>query len=176
MIFRKERENERTSGQREGGGRTVSWEPWAESGLLNFTLQRIHNCFQFEMGVTQITVPLPPRSNPRVPPPFKLHSGPSHYTLWRAKAMTSSPVAFSNPVHSFLFFCAIYHNLVIKRLFSVFLQCHSLSLLCFESFGVCIGLLVFFIEVCCQALKMWWQAWEVQRAAVVQELMQGFTR
>ncbi len=56
--FRKEREKEWTSGRSEEGGRTVSWEPWAESGLLNFTLERIHNCFQFEMGVTQITVPL----------------------------------------------------------------------------------------------------------------------
>ncbi len=80
--FRKEREKEWTSGRSEEGGRTVSWEPWAESGLLNFTLERIHNCFQFEMGVTQITVPLSAKTQSTPPPdPPPPPSGPALSTL-----------------------------------------------------------------------------------------------
>lgn len=47
---RTERERKRKgceSGKREEGGRLVSWELRVESGLQSFTLQRIHNCFQF---------------------------------------------------------------------------------------------------------------------------------
>lgn len=172
--FRKKREKDWTSGQSEEGGRTVSWEPWAESGLLNFTLERIHNCFQFKMGVTQITVPpsaktqstactTPPQAQPsprsREPKPWH------HHHQWLSLRLPRTPV------YSFFFSDVIYHKPIFQdcdaSFHSLSLVSFSLSRLCFQSDVVCVDLLLFFIVVCCQAVKTWWQAWEVQRAAVV---------
>lgn len=146
--FRKEREKEWTSGWSKEGGRTVSWEPWAESGLLNFTLKRIHNCFQFEMGVTQITVPLPPRPNPWPPPPRRCAQArpsprsrepkPWHHHQWLSLTLPLTPV------HSFFFFYVIYHNLVFSNCDMSF---HSLSLVSFSFYLISVLSQMWFVLV-----------------------------
>lgn len=56
--------NDRESGKREEGGRWVSWEPLAESGLQMLCPPEDSQLLSILDGVTQITVPLPPRSLP----------------------------------------------------------------------------------------------------------------
>lgn len=55
---------DRESGKGEEGGRSVSWEPLAESGLQMLCPPEDSQLLSILDGVTQITVPLPPRCLP----------------------------------------------------------------------------------------------------------------
>lgn len=64
---------DKESGKREEGGRSVSWEPLAESGLLMPCPPEDSQLLSILDGVTQITVPFPPRSLPPTISDPRLH-------------------------------------------------------------------------------------------------------
>lgn len=67
------KKKDKESGKREERGRSVSWEPLAESGLQMFCPPEDSQLLSILDGVTQITVPLPPRSLPPTISAARLH-------------------------------------------------------------------------------------------------------
>lgn len=64
LLMVEQNKKDKESGKWEEGGRSVSWELLAESGLQMLCPPEDSQLLSILDGVTQITVPLPPRSLP----------------------------------------------------------------------------------------------------------------